>query len=76
MHFLGRPRGTLRKVHLDVLLLTVGEWPSLVPRVRSSLHLACLLLEGRLFSDIPRRDFDLGIIEWDDARLPEDLPQN
>lgn len=75
MYFLERHRATLRSVHLDTILLTWGEWPSLVSRMRSSLHLASLLLEGRLFSDVPRRDFDLGMIKWDDARLPDDVPK-
>lgn len=75
MHFLERHKATLQRVHLDTMLLKMGEWPSLVPRMRSSLHLASLLLEGRLFSDVPRRDFDLGMVKWDDARLPEDVPK-
>ena len=57
------------------MLLTLGVGPSLVPRMRSSLHLAFLLLEGRLFSDVPRRDFDLEMGKTDDARLPEDVPK-
>lgn len=39
MHFLERHRATLRRVHLDTMLLTPGEWPNTVSRMRSSLHL-------------------------------------
>ena len=74
MHFVERHRATLRQVHLDTLLLASSVWPSSVSRMRSSMQLNGLLLEGRLFSDVPSRDFDLGMIKWNDARLP-DLPQ-
>ena len=73
IHFLERHRVTLRKVHLNTMLLALGEWPSLVPRMRSSLHLDYLVLEGSLISDVPRRYFDLGVIKWDNARIREDV---
>ena len=43
--------------------------------MRSSLNLDELKIESHLFGDNPRREYDLGMIEWDDARLPEDVPR-
>ena len=75
IRFLERHKATLRSLHLDSMCLASGEWTSTVPRIRSSLELDECEIEGRLFSDDPRRDFDLGMIEWDDARFPEDRPR-
>lgn len=69
IRFLERHKAMLRSLHLDSMCLAPGEWTSTVPRIRSSLELHGCEIEGRLFSDVPRRKFDLGSIELDDARI-------
>ena len=75
MRLVERHGATLRKVRLDTVLLTSSIWPRSVCRMRSWMQLNGLLLEGILFSGVPSRNFDLGMIKQNDARLPEDLPQ-
>lgn len=73
--FLERHKRTIRSLHLDTMCLTSGEWNTTIPRIRSSLELDFLFLEGHMMSDVPWLEFDLGMIRWDDARLPEDRPR-
>ena len=73
LSFFIRHRSTLRKICLTTVSLSQGNWPSLVPRMRSSLDLEDCLLKGWLHSDYPRRHFLMS--EWaEDGRAPEEIP--
>ena len=74
MIFLQRHKLTLRSLHLDTICLASGAWTTVVPRIRSSLQLDDFNVEGHLFSDDPRQDFDLGMIGWEDPRSPVHRP--
>lgn len=75
LRFLDKHAATLRDLHFDTVCLTSGQWPSLLPRIRSSLALKDFLLEGQLLSNAPHRNFDLGMEEWDDYRILDDVPK-
>lgn len=75
MHFLQRHRTTLRKLCMGTICLRSGEWPSTVPQLRCMLKLEELLLEGWLYSDVPRRAFEFGFYLEGDERIAEEVPR-
>ena len=62
VQFLEKHRATLRKLCLENICLTTGEWPHALPRMRSSIQLDYCLLERVLSSKVPERKFYLGFI--------------
>ena len=75
IQFLERHRTTLRDLHLDEIHLASGEWNSALTRIRAFLQLKSFLLEGQLSSDLPRREFDFGMLIFNSGRDPEDIPR-
>ncbi len=72
LRFLCRHKRTLRKLHLDSISLNLGSWLSLVPQMRSSLHLKELRLEGTLTSK--GQIFDLGYLEGAEYSPDDEVP--
>ena len=59
--FLARHRATLRHFKISSMLLSHGEWPILLPKIRSVIPLSEFLLEGDLLSVNPHRLFEIGV---------------
>jgi len=75
IQFLDGHKNTLRELRLDTICLTSRTWTAMIPKIQSSLQLDKLYLKGRLMGESPWQEFDMGMIEWYDERLPEDLPK-
>ena len=70
VEFFDRHAGTLRKLRLETIYLTMGTWPSLFQRARRTLKLEQARVSGGLSSHNP---FDLFVFDF--ARL-NDLKKN